>query len=485
MLRGDRAAEVERRPEDLVPDEMGEPRRVRVVAGEDQVWVQVAIARVAEGRAAHAVCARDARDRRKELRHARPRHADVLHPHCPLPLERPQREPASLAQPVGFLGVLSADDRRRPGGLDRRLGRIELARRRRARCIGLDQEHRRGIAIEPELVGVVHGHDRFVVHELERHRDDSRPGHRRHGLAGRLERAEEREHRGAGSRQWSEAEGRLGDDPEGALRAHEQVRQRVARGVLDVAAAGPDHRAVGEHHLESQHPVAGLAVLHAAQPAGIGAEIAADRALLVARGVRRVEQALGGDGLLELRVDHARLGDDAQVVTVDLEDRVHARDRDRQGALDARGPARQPRSRATRDHRHAMPRGEPQQGRHLLRRGRECHGAGKPSCQVRGLVEAVALAVGDVGEEAELGQLGAHVREQGIDRRHGLHCADPTRSQAPSRCSCACGPAPTRRSARSAWGICRNEGGSIGRQASHVATSHVETTFCRRPHESR
>ena len=75
----------------------------------------------------------------------------------------------------------------------------------------------------------------------------------------------------------------------------EQVGQRVAGDVLDVPAAGPDDRAVGEDDLEPEDPVARLAVLHAAQPAGVRAQVAADRADLVAGRIRRVEQALRGD----------------------------------------------------------------------------------------------------------------------------------------------------------------------------------------------
>ena len=86
-----------------------------------------------------------------------------------------------------------------------------------------------------------------------------------------------------------------------------EVRQRVAGHVLDVATAGADDAAVGEDDLERQHRVAGDAVLHAAQAAGVGADVAADRAELVARRVRRVEEALVCDRGLEIGVDDARL----------------------------------------------------------------------------------------------------------------------------------------------------------------------------------
>ena len=89
------------------------------------------------------------------------------------------------------------------------------------------------------------------------------------------------------------------------------------------------------------------------------------------------------------------------------------------------------------------------------------------------------------------------------DRRDARSCSTrsaagrtPTSGRSCGRASRACtrrseaqassrppfGPAPTRRSARSAWGIWRNDGGSAGRHACHVATSHVETARWRTPH---
>ena len=85
---------------------------------------------------------------------------------------------------------------------------------------------------------------------------------------------------GAGCGQ--QAQGRLGDDPERALGADEEVRQVVAHDVLGVPAAGADDLAVGEHDLEAQDVVARDAVLHAAQAAGVLGEVAADRAGLEA-----------------------------------------------------------------------------------------------------------------------------------------------------------------------------------------------------------
>ena len=57
-------------------------------------------------------------------------------------------------------------------------------------------------------------------------------------------------------------------------------------------------RAVRQHHVEPEHVVGGDAVLHAAQPARVGGDVAADGADLVRRRVGRIPEAvLGGRGL--------------------------------------------------------------------------------------------------------------------------------------------------------------------------------------------
>ena len=73
---------------------------------------------------------------------------------------------------------------------------------------------------------------------------------------------------------------------------HEQLEQRETGDVLDPLAAERDERAVGEDDVEAEDVVGGDAVLHAAQPAGVGGDVAADRADLVRRRVRRVPEAV-------------------------------------------------------------------------------------------------------------------------------------------------------------------------------------------------
>ncbi len=206
------------------------------------------------------------------------------------------------------------------------------------------------------------------------------PGDR---LARRGHGRKEGEHRRPRRRRDMEPEGRLGDDPERPLRPDEQVRQCIPGDVLDVLAARPDHAPVGKDDLEAEDAVAGLAVLHATQPAGVRPEVPADRADLVARGVRGVEEALGGHRGLQLRVEDAGLGHDDQVRPVDLEHPVHPGEGDRHAALDPGRAAAQSGAGTARHHRDAMIGGEPDQrgdlGRGLRQGDRDRRGDGPPA----------------------------------------------------------------------------------------------------------
>ena len=254
------------------------------------------------------------------------------------------------------------------------------------------------------------------------------------------------------------------------LAADEEVRQRVAGDVLDVLAAGPDDRAVGHDDLERQDRLARLAVLDAAQAAGVGAQVATDRAHLVARGVRRVEQALGGDGGLEMGVDDARLDDRDEVLAVDLEDLVHRGEDHRQAALDAGGATRQARPGAAGDDRDPEFGSDPDEVRDFRRGGREDDGPREPGPEIGRLVVAVPLAVDRVGEQPdprEAGGDGGHERigrhgrslpgDRRLDRGAGVawaRCDDPRASWWP--CSWRSGrrrspPRSTGRSAPRRW----------------------------------
>ena len=65
--------------------------------------------------------------------------------------------------------------------------------------------------------------------------------------------------------------------------ADEQLGQVVTARGLDEFAAGAQHGAVGQHHLEPEHVMAGDAVAHGAHAAGVGGHVAAERGARLAR----------------------------------------------------------------------------------------------------------------------------------------------------------------------------------------------------------
>ncbi len=233
--------------------------------------------------------------------------------------------------------------------------------------------------------------------------------------AGGVEGREEGDHRRLRRRQRAEPEGRLGDDRQGPLAADDERDEPVAGDVLDRPPAEPDDRAVGGHDLQPDDRVAGHAVLHAAQPAGVRAQVPPDRAGLVARRVGRVEEALGLDRLLEVDVDHPRLADDDEVLAVDLEDPVHPGEGDRQAAGDARRSAAQPGPGAPRDDRHPVLGGQPDQLGDLGGLRRQGHGDRSGRLEVGGLVATIASR-GRPRRSAGAGRAGAPGRRRGTPR---------------------------------------------------------------------
>src|SRR5216683_5190853 len=118
--------------------------------------------------------------------------------------------------------------------------------------------------------------DGRAVHELEGGRQDAAAHDPRDRLAGLRELIEDR-HRGysrAGQRR--ELENHLGDDTERALRADEQLHQRVARRVLGELAAEAQDFTAGQYDSEADDVVARHAVFETARAAGVGGDIAAD-----------------------------------------------------------------------------------------------------------------------------------------------------------------------------------------------------------------
>ena len=172
------------------------------------------------------------------------------------------------------------------------------------------------------------------------------------------------------SRLPEDPQGDLGCDPERALRADERPEQVGPLGVEGLASQ-LDDLAVGQHHRQSCHVVDREAVLEAVRTTRVLGHVAADRAHLLARRVRRVEEALVGNGPRDVEVGDARLHDDALCVEVDLEDPGHSRQRDDDAVRDGKRAAGEAGAGSAGDERDAVASADPDDRLHLGRRAGE------------------------------------------------------------------------------------------------------------------
>ena len=111
--------------------------------------------------------------------------------------------------------------------------------------------------------------------------------------------------------------------------------------------------AVGQHHLQPEHVVAGHAVAHGAHATRIGGDVPAEGAALLAGGDRVDEPERGQLGV-ELLERHAGLHHCDLVLGVDLSDPLHAVEGEEKPVGHRDGGARESGAAATGDDRHAV-----------------------------------------------------------------------------------------------------------------------------------
>jgi hypothetical protein len=218
------------------------------------------------------------------------------------------------------------------------------------RPVELDHQHRSGAGRVVAVHGGLGRLDRQRVHHLDRRRHDPRGDDRRRGgtgVVGGGEPGQQRAHLLG-----------VADQPDGDRRGHAQralgadhrAQQVVARAVGGQPAQ-LDHVAVRRDQLGAEHVVGGEAVLQAVRAAGVLREVAADRADLLAGGVRRVVVAVRRRGPRHVEVDHPRLHDRALVVAAYLPDRPHPRGHDEHPVGPRQRPSGQPGAGAPRHER--------------------------------------------------------------------------------------------------------------------------------------
>ena len=159
---------------------------------------------------------------------------------------------------------------------------------------------------------------------------------------------------GARRRPRLNAETKTGEDAERALRADEQLGEVDAARRLErlrVDATGRDDRAVREHDFRPEHVGRRRAPAHRVRSACVVRGHPAERAGPSAAGIWRKEQALIGQGVLEIEIDETRLDHRLQVAAIDLDDLPHSREGDDDPAFRRDGPAGLPGARAARHDR--------------------------------------------------------------------------------------------------------------------------------------
>jgi hypothetical protein len=191
------------------------------------------------------------------------------------------------------------------------------------------------------------------VKQLEHRRCQPAAGDLGHGLAGGDQVAERPNDR-ARDAGWRgpQPQRHLGHHAERALGSDEEPDHIEPGHALGGAPPQAYHVTVGDgaahDGAQTQHVIPGDAVLQAAQAARVGGHVAADRRPRGTGRVRRVPQAVFGDGGLDVVVDRAWLDDANQVVRIDLAHLVHPGQVKDDTAADRVGAAGQPGTRAAR-----------------------------------------------------------------------------------------------------------------------------------------
>ena len=156
----------------------------------------------------------------------------------------------------------------------------------------------------------------------------------------------------------------LDDDAERAFGADEHMGEIVAgRGLLR-PRAGAQERSVGDDHAERQHDVLHRAVAHRVGARGAGRGHAAERS--VGARIDREEEPAVAQVLVELLAGDAGLDDAIEIVGVDGENIVHAREVERDAAMGRVDMALERRADAERNDRRVVPGAELDEVDHVL-----------------------------------------------------------------------------------------------------------------------
>ena len=292
------------------------------------------------------------------------------------------------------------------------------------RLVGLDDQHRGRAPVEAHLRHVLDGVDGWAVHELQ-HRRPHPAGNGERGVGGVVEGGEGGHKGGRRPLARDQPQHDLGDDPERPLGTDEQLGQRQPGDVLDPRAAQFHGRAVSQDDGEAEDVVRSDAVLHAAQAARVGGNVAADRADLVRRGVGRVPQVVLGRRRLHLGVHQSRLDDRGPGHRVDV-DGGHPLGGDDQAAVHRGRPAREPRAGTAGHDRNPVRGREPHRGLHVLGRLGTHDRERRARVGIVRAVPTVLVHPSSIGEDTVVSDRGGEAENRASDS--GIHRSSLVRS---------------------------------------------------------
>ena len=191
------------------------------------------------------------------------------------------------------------------------------------------------------------------VHHLDSRRHDPRRDDLRHGRPGFADAVERGQQRLHGLRLSQDPHDDLRHNRQRAFAADDEPEQIRPRRIGE-RAADLHELAVRHYRLDGEDVMHGEAVLQAVGAAGILGDVAADRAHLLTRRIRRVVVAERRHLPRDLQVGHARFHGHSLVGNVDLEHAIQPGQADDDAPGNRKRAARQPGSVATRDERHAF-----------------------------------------------------------------------------------------------------------------------------------
>ncbi len=293
----------------------------RIVGAVGDVRVQVAVTGVEDVADDDAVLLADGVDALEDLRETRARNNSILHDKVGSKPSHGAKSFLSALPELEALHIVARDlDVPRAALETDSLHFGDVGIHSSLEAIELDEEYRFGIARVPGGVDRILDHPNGgAVHELQSSGNDSRCDDRGRDPGSFVDGHEISEQGSHRLRPGHELHRDIEREPEAALRTDERAPQIVAIALTD-GAAELHHFAARQEHRQRQHVVERDAVLEAVRPAGVLGHVSADGAGSFARGVRRVEQSVGRDVLIQPEIHHSGLDLRAPVLDVQGDD---------------------------------------------------------------------------------------------------------------------------------------------------------------------